>query len=145
LNKININLNNKYIRSKVHAFSSNLNRRAKNNMNIMDVDFVMVYLKKEKQYLKQFHSINNKMYGIVNTYNETVTNSKPQLEKAMSIPLTKPMGTTFRMRLGQFTLTLCLPFQHCHKLRHMAATRNLINRWHITTRGGCLKIYNRQT
>lgn len=84
---------------------------AKPRMNIIVVDFVMLY-------------------------RETVTYSSAQLEKLTSMPLVIPVGATHLKDVKNGRATLAVPVPKYNKPRIKAARQNFTTRWYTTTDSG---------
>lgn len=79
---------------------------AKNRMNTIVVDFVIVYLRIIRvPDIKKCITPNKPKI----TYNEMVTSPRPQLEKPMSMPLAIPVGDIVCMDVRQSMLMRDLP------------------------------------
>ena len=91
----------------VLTFFSNPKRIANIRINIIVVDFVIVY-------------------------SDIGTNFKPQFEKPMSMPLAKPVGATFCTLVLKSMSILDLPVTSRYTIRIAIEQNSFITKWHNT-------------
>lgn len=103
-------------------------------MKTMVVDFVIVYLS------RKIYQFTEQLYGRIIirkiTYNETVTNSNPQFEKPMSMPLARPDGDIAFSDVLQSMWMRDIPVVRRYKTRITQDRENLNTKWQLTISSG---------